>query len=298
MAANGEGPALDLPRRRRLKRLIRIAWALRDLPWLPDEQAAAFLVSTGPLIERTPLTRGPGGDATVQFGLPAVDALGLLKVHVLGWEPLRLLRDAVRAVRAAEDPRFSPGSLPPDGARAIAAILRNQPAAMPDLLYPAERELALRLGTRTLADLALAFALHSPLQAIADTLIARRQGLEPPEPPHPLLADILGDTHGLFVFREQQLQAIQHLTGWSALETAGRHRPTAQPRVGLPDMAAFAKACWKKHRIPNGAAGDCFSEVQAIRPWKAETLGRVQLASWLSWLSCRNPLVWRRKTGS
>ena len=139
--------------------------------------------------------------------------------------------------------------------------------------------------------LTLAFALHSPLQKIAEALIARRQGLEAPIPPHPLLADIVKDTHGLVVFREQALQAIQRLTGWSAMEVVKWHR--AHPRIGRPGQAAFIAACWKQHRLPKRIARTLLCQMQEVRRWKAEMVGKAQLIYWLTWLRIHHPQACR-----
>ena len=269
---------------------IRIAWLLNHLPWKPDEQLATFLVGTRPLIAMVPLARGRTGETTVQFGLPEVDTLDFLKVHLLDWEPLRILREVVEAVRTSENPTFTPDSIPPDDEEVITAILRNRPATKTSLLEPRERQLALRLGTRNLADLALAYVLDSPF---ANALIARRQGLEAPEPPHPLLADIVHDTYGLLLFQEQAIQAIQRLTGWSAMEATHWRRGTTQSRSGPSSQTAFATACWKQHRLPKATASSLFCQMHFIRRWKGNVVGKSQLLYWLTWLRIHHPQAYR-----
>ncbi len=289
-AASGTRPAMELSRRRQFTKLIRIAWLLQDLPCQPGEALATFLVGTRALIESLPLARRRTGGTLVQFGLSAVDALGFLKVHLLGWEALRHLREAFRAVRAGDN-AFTVGSIPLDDEKVITAILRNRSADKTGLLDPGGRQLALRLETRDLAGLAQAFALQSPLQLIAEALIARRKGLEASDPPHPLLADIVQETHGLVVFREQALQAIQRLTGWSAVEVVKWHR--AHPRIGLPGQAAFIAACWKQHRLPKATAKTLLGQMQEIRRWKAEMVAKAQLIYWLTWLRLQHPQTCR-----
>ena len=269
---------------------IRIAWLLNHLPWKPDEQVATFLVGTRPLVEMLPLATGRTGETTVQFGLPEVDTLGFLKVHLLGWEPLRILREVVDAVRISENPTFTPDSIPTDDGKVITAILRNRPTIKTSLLEPGERQLALRLGARNLAGLALAGVLDSPF---ADALIARRQGLEAPEPPHPLLADIVRDTYGLLLFQEQAIQAFQRLTGWSAMEVTHWRRGTTQSGSGPSGETAFAKACWKQHRLPKATARSLFCQMHFIRLWKAHVVGKSQLLYWLTWLRIHHPQAYR-----
>lgn len=285
--AAGEGGITDLRQRRQVKQLTRIAWLLRDLPWEVAEQEATVVVGAGPLIEGLPLRRGRDGTIAVQFPLPEVAELGCYKVSLVGCEMLRRLKNAVQDRQVGGDRRFSLSDLPSDGSGDLVGILRKASVAMPDLLCAGERELALRLGARSLADFALALAVHSPLQSVADSLIARRRGVEPCEPPHPLLADILRDTCGLFVFREQQLEAIQLLTGWSALEAVRWHLSATGRRAWHQVEAAFTSACWNHHRLAKPIAQGLSREIRTTHRWQAELTAKGQLACWLSRLRSR-----------
>jgi DNA polymerase-3 subunit alpha len=77
------------------------------------------------------------------------------------------------------------------------------------------RDVLKQMRPDRLEDLIAAVALYRPgPMANIPAYCARKQG-EPWEPPHPAIADILGETYGIMVYQEQVMQIAQKMAGYS-----------------------------------------------------------------------------------
>lgn len=94
----------------------------------------------------------------------------------------------------------------------------------------------------------------------------RRAGREPVRYLHPLLAPILKDTYGIFLFQEQVIQAVMALTGCSAGEAdlfrraMGAHRSREAMQRLRPWF--LERAC--AHGIPARTAEEVFRQISAF----------------------------------
>ncbi len=253
------------------------AEALLKLPRHLSVHAGGLVVAPGPLTEVVPIMRsGSKGVTITQFALEDVEALGLVKIDLLGIRGLTVLGDVAEFIQASQPERYS-GSL---------AVLESTPTNDPEtsqrlenggtigcfqIESPGMRATLREIHARNEDDLMAALALYRPgplSGGLKDAFVRRFKGEEPVEHLHPALAPLLEETFGVILYQEQVLRIAHELAGFSLAEADLLRRAMshfdpsrlmqelerkfvsqAQARSGVPDeigervwemMAAFA----------------------------------------------------------
>ncbi len=230
----------DLPQCRDLpvdeepwKTILRVALRLDDAPRHMGIHPCGTVISAKPLSWLTPLERATKGIVVTQYDMNAIEALGLIKMDLLGqrgFTTMSLALDNIEkgqnAASAQEHSCVAPdGVTPRPKAREIDfdAIPENDPATCDviaagrtmgvfQIESPAMRGLLRMMQARTLDEVAQALALIRPGAAeygSKELFIKRLRGEEKVEYPHPALREILGDSLGICIFQEQVMQIAQ-----------------------------------------------------------------------------------------
>ncbi len=181
--------------------------------------AGGVLIAPGKITDFCPLYQQPGSDSAVsQYDKDDVEAIGLVKFDFLGLATLTILelaKDFIRARRPGKAD-FTYEAIPLDDARVYKlftdglteAVFQFESRGMQGMLREAR-------PTR-LEDLVALNAMFrpGPMENIP-SFCARKNGKEPIQHPHELLAPVLDETYGIFVYQEQVMQAAQILGGYS-----------------------------------------------------------------------------------
>jgi DNA polymerase-3 subunit alpha len=203
------------------------AEALLKLPRHLSVHAGGMLVAPGPLTELVPLMRsGSKGITITQFDLEAVEALGLVKIDLLGIRGLTVLGDVAEFIQTSQPGRYT-GSL---------AVLESTPTDDPDtsqrlesggtigcfqIESPGMRATLREIRARSEDDLMAALALYRPgplSGGLKEAFVRRFKGEEPVRHLHPALAPLLGETFGVILYQEQVLRIAHELAGFSLAE--------------------------------------------------------------------------------
>ncbi len=199
--------------------LLSLATRVEGLVRNVGMHAGGVLIAPGKITDFCPLYQQPGSDSAVsQYDKDDVEAIGLVKFDFLGLATLTILELAKATIRARRPGRenFDYESLPLDDARVYKlfsdglteAVFQFESRGMQGMLREAR-------PTR-LEDL---FAMNAmfrpgPMENIP-SFCARKNGKEDITYPHPLLAPVLDETYGIFVYQEQVMLAAQVLAGYS-----------------------------------------------------------------------------------
>jgi DNA-directed DNA polymerase III PolC len=164
----------------------------------------------GPIENEAPLERAPKGVVVTQYDTHALEKLGLAKIDVLGNRALSALAEVERSIgRPLAAPDRDPATL--EMLRAARTIGCFQ------IETPTLRAILRKLPIRGLSDVMAAIALVRPgpaSGAAKASYVRRAHGEEEAAPPHPRLASLLAETHGIPLYEEQILAAIAELTAW------------------------------------------------------------------------------------
>lgn len=146
-----------------------------------------------------------------QFNDDDIEALGLVKLDVLGLRTLSLLRVATGLL--GRDIEEGLDWIPLDDTRTFTAIRNGATDGVFQLEgYTAQRGCK-ELGVRSLKDIIVIMALYRPgvSQASKDLYLARRRGQEEQPKRHPILMKHLKETYGISLFQEQVIAILRDM---------------------------------------------------------------------------------------
>ncbi len=181
--------------------------------------AGGVLIAPGKITDFCPLYQQPGSDSAVsQYDKDDVEAIGLVKFDFLGLATLTILELAREFIRKRRPGRenFNYETLPLGDPKVYKlfsdgfteAVFQFESRGMQGMLREAR-------PTR-LEDLIALNAMFrpGPMENIP-SFCARKNGKEEISYPHELLAQVLEETYGIFVYQEQVMQGAQLLGGYS-----------------------------------------------------------------------------------
>src|SRR5262245_55420048 len=177
-----------------------------------------------------PLERATKGVVVSQFEMRAVEAIGLVKMDLLGNRAITTIGECITL--APDAPR--PDAIAPDDAIAAEAVAAGDTLNCFQLESPAMRHLLRMLRARTLADTIAAVALVRPGPAesgMKEAFCRRRRGLERATFLHPRLEPVLRGTHGVMLYEEDVMCVAAALTGLSLAEGDQLRRAIAAART-------------------------------------------------------------------
>ncbi|MDI5970271.1 DNA polymerase III subunit alpha [Streptomyces sp. SL13] len=205
----------------RVREILETASGIEGLVRHNGVHPAGVVVAGEPLADHVALWTRPGEQTPVtQWDHTACEALGLLKIDLLGLRNLTVLSDAARLVEAAGRTAPDPFALPPDDAATWSLLGRGETLGVFQFDGGPVRALLRMIRPDRLADLCAATALYRPGPMGADAHLAyarRKHGEEPVAAIHPevdrALRPVLADTYGLIVYQEQVQRVAQVVAG-------------------------------------------------------------------------------------
>jgi DNA-directed DNA polymerase III PolC len=255
------------------KTILQVALRLDDAPRHMGIHPCGTVISAQPLTWLTPLERATKGIVVTQHDMNAIEALGLIKMDLLGqrgFTTMSLALDNIEkeveevkekkeekdkstarsgcatAANVAPDgvtpcpkPReIDFDAIPENDAATCDVIAAGKTMGVFQIESPAMRGLLRMMKARTLEEVAQALALIRPGAAeygSKELFIRRLRGEEPVEYPHEALKEILGDTRGVCIFQEQVMR-ISQVAGEMSLAEADIMRRSSAKYSGRRDI--------------------------------------------------------------
>lgn len=258
----GQTPLLDV--------LFRLVEGLQQCPRHLSLHSGGMVLTRKPLSHFSPIQTSTGGYRQVQFDKDDVEALGLIKFDVLGLRMLAVLNEAVRLHQEDSGQWIELDELPMDDEKAFELIRSGETMSLFQIESPGQMSLLARTQPRTFNDLVTQVALFrpGPLQGgMVSPYLKRRAGLLETTYPHPSLAPILADTHGIIVFQEQVLEICHQFAGLS-LDEADEFRRLMSKWRDPGNMDAmgerFIEGAIEQHGVAREIAAEVFRQVSAF----------------------------------
>jgi DNA polymerase-3 subunit alpha len=179
--------------------------------------AAAVVIADKPLTEYVPLMRGSGKDDVItQWSMGDVEAAGLLKMDFLGLRNLTILSKAVEMIEQTRGIHVDPMKFPLDDEKAFELLRRGETKGVFQLESGGIRDLLQRMKPDHFRDIIATNALYrpGPLEGgMVDEYIAVKLKKKSATYLHPVLKEILEETHGVMVYQEQVMRILNRLGG-------------------------------------------------------------------------------------
>lgn len=208
-----------------VRELIDIARKLEGTNRNAGTHAAGVVIANGPLSDYVPLqrvvrkgedagTRGNEAVVTTQWVMGNLEKVGLLKMDFLGLRTLTLLDKAVRLIEKTRGQKIDVYKLPLDDPETYQLLQRGDAKGVFQFESEGIRELLKRLRPDNIRDIIACTALYRPGPlggGMVDAYINCKHGREKPSYPHPILEEILAETHGIMVYQEQIMRILNRL---------------------------------------------------------------------------------------
>ena len=233
---------------------IDMAQRLDGLPRHLSMHPCAIVLSDGGFLDRAPLMASAGGYPMVAFDKDDVEAVGLLKLDVLGVRMQSTIAYSLKEIERVHKDVVDIDTVPLDDAATYELIQSTRTLGIFQVESPGQRELVGKLAPSNFTDLIIDISLFRPGPVKSDMItpfLKARHGFSPAQIIHPDLYEILAHTEGVVVFHEQVIQIIATMTGVS-LATADEKRRALGERVGQQEVCDwfFPAATAKGYELP------------------------------------------------
>ena len=199
-------------------RCMKLADRLRGIPRHLGLHPGGTIIADRSIGWYTPLVRSSKGPLMTQMEMRAVEALGLVKIDILGNRSLSTIADTLETVKAQGGVPIDLDALGGSDPKLADLILQGRTLGCFQVESPGMRKLLIEMRASSRQHLIDAVALIRPGPAssgMKERYIARRWGEEPLDFPHPLLETVLQRSLGILLYQEDISRVCQALVGWS-----------------------------------------------------------------------------------
>ena len=200
-----------------VKAVVDMAMPLEGMVRNSGIHAAAVVISDRPLTELVPLRAGEHGDQIItQFEQGDVEALGLLKMDVLGLRNLDVLKKVVQFIKEGRGVELDVSQIPLDDTPTFEMIARGDTTGVFQLESEGMQAAARQVKPTRFEDIIALVALYrpGPMEYIP-TFAANKKDPSRIKYADPRLEPILEDTYGITCYQEQYMLIARSLAGFT-----------------------------------------------------------------------------------
>ena len=200
-----------------IRELVDLAGRIEGLARNVGTHAAAVVIADRPLVEYVPLQRVTGKEEVItQWAMGDVERAGLMKMDFLGLRYLTVVAKTLEIIKATTGEKPDPLAFPLDDAATFATLCRGETKGIFQLESGGIRDLLQRMKPDHFLDIVAVNALYrpGPLEGgMVDEYVNVKHGRKRAEFLHPVMKDVLGETHGVMVYQEQVMRILERLGG-------------------------------------------------------------------------------------
>ncbi|NCA11776.1 DNA polymerase III subunit alpha, partial [bacterium] len=200
-----------------IRELVDLAKQIEGLARNVGTHAAAVVIADRPLVEYVPLCRVTGKEEVItQWAMGDVERAGLMKMDFLGLRYLTVVAKTLDVIKQAKGARPDPFAFPLDDSATFATLCRGETKGIFQLESGGIRDLLQRMKPDHFLDIVAVNALYrpGPLEGgMVDEYVNVKHGRKRAEFLHPVMKDVLTETHGVMVYQEQVMRILEKLGG-------------------------------------------------------------------------------------
>jgi DNA polymerase-3 subunit alpha len=269
------------------KKIIETSRKIEGVVRHASTHACGVVVAPDPLVEYAPLQFASTSDRTIisQYEMHAVDALGLLKIDLLGLKNLTLLENTQKEIKRTHNLDINLSDIPFEDKTTIKLLQRAETTGVFQLESAGMKKHLKHLKPTGIEDIIAMVALYrpGPMELIPD-YIDGKHGKRKIEYLHPKLRPILDKTYGIAVYQEQVLEVARELAGFTYGQADVLRKAVGKkiPSLLLEQKNKFVEGC-----IKNGITKSIAEKVFAfIEPFASYGFNRAHA-------SCYAVIAWR-----
>jgi len=288
------------PAEPRLAQALALARELTGFPRHLSQHVGGFVITRGRLDELCPVENAAMADRTViEWDKDDLDALGILKIDLLGLGMLTCVRKAFDLLRVHRGLALDLATVPPEDEAVYDMLCRADSLGVFQVESRAQMAFLPRMKPRDFYDLVIEVAIVRPGPIQGDMVhpyLRRRNGEERVDFPKQELADVLQKTLGVPLFQEQAMRIAIVAAGFAPGEANGLRRA----------MATFRKTGTIHHfrdkmiegmverKYERDFAERCFRQIEGFGEYgfpESHAASFALLVYVSAWLKCRHPDV-------
>jgi len=198
-----------------VREILDFAMQVEGLARNVGTHAAAVVIADGELVDYVPLQRVQGKEEVItQWAMADVERAGLLKMDFLGLRNLTILSKVIEIIYQKTGERIDPYKFSLDDKDTFALLCRGETKGIFQLESGGIRDLLRRMKPDNFRDIIATNALYrpGPLEGgMVDDYIEVKHGRKEAQYPHPIMEDVLHETHGVMVYQEQVMRILNRL---------------------------------------------------------------------------------------
>ncbi|MDP9041589.1 MAG: error-prone DNA polymerase, partial [Bacteroidota bacterium] len=219
------------PEDRHLRKTLQLTEQLMGFPRQLGQHTGGFVITQGKLSDLCPIMNARMVDRTcIEWNKDDIDALGFLKIDVLGLGMLTCIRKAFDIAKENYGLDLTLANIPQEDEAVYEMICHADTIGVFQIESRAQQSMLPRLKPRSFYDLVIEVAIVRPGPIQGDMVhpyLRRRNGEEKVEYPSKELEEILGRTLGVPLFQEQAMKIAIVAAGFSAAEADELRRSMA-----------------------------------------------------------------------
>ncbi|KPJ70170.1 hypothetical protein AMJ44_00155 [candidate division WOR-1 bacterium DG_54_3] len=226
--ASIEGALIKIPQLKEMRdgnpkiaHLLSIAQKLEGQVRHPSIHAAGIVITPKPLVAFMPLYQSVKGEITTQFPMQDIEAIGLLKMDLLGLRNLTVIQDTIELVKKDTGEEIDLKEIPLDDQETFQVFKSGNTDGVFQFESQGMKDLLRNFKPESFRDLIALNALYRPgplKSGMTDEFIKRKHHPDKINYECPELEPILKETQGIIVYQEQVMEIATELAGFSLAE--------------------------------------------------------------------------------
>ncbi|MGQ9578532.1 MAG: DNA polymerase III subunit alpha, partial [Candidatus Aminicenantales bacterium] len=205
----------------KIAQLITIARKLEGQVRHPSIHAAGIVIAPRPLVEFMPLYMSTRNEITTQFPMQDIEALGLLKMDLLGLRNLTVIQDTIDLVAHDLKEKVDIDKISLEDAKTFELFQRGETDGVFQFESQGMKDLLRSFQPESFRDLIALNALYRPgplKSGMTEEFVRRKKEPERIACEFPELESILKETRGIIVYQEQVMKIATELAGFTLAE--------------------------------------------------------------------------------
>jgi error-prone DNA polymerase len=214
-----------------INKVLELTTQLMGFPRQLGQHTGGFVITDGLLSDLCPVMNARMADRTqLEWNKDDLEALGILKVDVLGLGMLTMIRKAFDLANKHYGKNLTLANIPQDDAKVYEMISHADTVGVFQIESRAQMSMLPRLRPKEFYDLVIEVAIVRPGPIQGDMVhpyLRRRNGEEPEDYPSEELKSILSRTKGVPLFQEQAMEIAIVAAGFTPAEADELRRSMA-----------------------------------------------------------------------
>jgi DNA polymerase-3 subunit alpha len=282
----------------KIAHLLGVAHKLEGQVRHPSIHAAGIVITPKPLTEYVPLYMSVKGEITTQFAMDDIEAIGLLKMDLLGLRNLTVIQDALELVEKDLGVNVDVKTLPLDDAKTFDLFKAGTTDGVFQFESRGMKELLRNYKPDNFRDLIALNALYrpGPLQSgMTADFVKRKHHPDQIAYEIPELEPILKETRGIIIYQEQVMKIATELAGFTMAESDLLRKAMGKkdPEIMRDQKQNFLKGAKKKGVLNPDKAKKLFEQIKHFAGYgfnKSHSAAYAALAYQTAYLKAHYPL--------